>query len=556
MPITATRHRTFLFLCAMFCALSNQQAHAGVDDCLKAALNTANPEDLKKAAAFATKHPSCLSNLLPPTLVPYVALSGSLDAANQSGALNEVGLGFSSYAQCNNNINPGKQTVKQLAPVLKPVCGTLNMDCGVFEGPAADEVNGQLTSEVPLLSLLPCSCAAATSGLGVEKIATLLKDAKQCGATVEQVAEAFSDAAVGVYDVAGDALELGSDAASYALKLGEDIAKSVGSVTCAVSKLWGGCKSTPPSYKNTATAICKAHGSTWWAASKTQAPNDIFVQCNDGLYCWAQPGETLRCEQRRTSARRNSDIADMKQWCPQRANELDAGYKLQCHDGWCKSAVTNVTSKYNEACLQVATQDEASKLPTAVAGAEMKDWLGFREDQILSKYEQIIKESIQRDPKTPALELLATYECRPFLGRTDQSLCKWPGGFQQCKKLADAGKIKKCFLAGGGEYSPIRINPAVIGALGNAGAIKTPAVIVAPRTATATATPSIVVSDVFLRNAAQKGCLPFNGQRDVLQCDNQGGYDECVQAVNRHWLRQCRNAVNGEIFPTQLRLQK
>ena len=112
-----------------------------------------------------------------PTLVPYVALSGSLDVANQSGALNKVGLDFSTYQQCANKVNPGKATVKQLAPVLKPVCGNLNMDCQMFEGTAADEVNEQLASEVPLLSLLPCSCAAATSGLGVEKIATLVNNA-------------------------------------------------------------------------------------------------------------------------------------------------------------------------------------------------------------------------------------------------------------------------------------------------------------------------------------------------------------------------------------------
>ena len=136
------RHAACILLLSSLYLLPSNKTMAGVDDCLKAALNTANPSDLKKAAAFATSHPSCLANLAPPTLVPYIALSGSLDAANQSGALNKVGLGFSSYEQCAEKINPGKQTVKQLAAVLKPVCGTLNMDCGIFDGPAADEGRG------------------------------------------------------------------------------------------------------------------------------------------------------------------------------------------------------------------------------------------------------------------------------------------------------------------------------------------------------------------------------------------------------------------------------
>lgn len=564
------RHAASLLLLGSLCLLQTNKAMAGVDDCLKAALNTANPDDLRKTAAFAANHPGCLQNFVPPTLVPYVALSGSLDVANQSGALNKVGLGFSTYQQCANKLNPGKATIKQLAPVLKPVCGTLNMDCQMFEGAAADEVNEQLASEVPLLSLLPCSCAAATSGLGVEKIAKLVKETKQCGATFEQVGQVMGDAAKGVYNIGGDAIALGGDAAAYALKLGEDVAKSVGNVTCAVSKIWGGCKSTPPSYKTTATAICKTHGATWWAASKTQAPNDIWVQCNDGLYCMAAPGENLRCMQHRTPAQRNSDIAQMKQWCPQREEELDAGYKLQCHDGICKIAVTNVASKYGVACMKRVTGSETKQFPSDELGAEMKAWQGgFDENQLISSFEQLIIESIRRDPKTTPIALLATYECRPFLGRVEQSLCKWNGGYQICKKLVDAGKMQKCFLAGGGEYpSPTLTSFKNII---NAAAITKPPVATQQTQETPTtisngslargARPAATddapmqVSDGFLANAARKGCRPFLGRRDQLLCDNQAGYEECVQAVNRNLLKQCRNSMNNEIFPAALRVQ-
>lgn len=453
------RYFNYLVLTIILLVSQPNSAFAGLDDCLKAALNTANPDDLKKSAAFAYNHPSCLQNLVPPTLVPYVALSGSLDAANQSGALNQVGLGFNSYGQCKDKLDLGKATVKQLAPVLKPVCGTLNMSCQMFEGQAADEVNSQLASEVPLLSLLPCSCAAATSGLGVEKIAELVKETKQCGATLAQVGEALGDAANGVYKVGGDALEFGEDAASYALKLGEGIAKSVGSVTCAVSKLWGGCKSTPPSYKSTATAICKSHQSTWWAASKTEQPNDVYVQCNDGLYCWAWPGKDLACEQRRTKAEQDADIAQMKQWCPQHSDELKAGYQQQCHDGWCKTAVTNVANVYTGACLKLPANTEKENLPTAVKGAEMKRWTDIEEPTYISKFENLIRESIRRDPNVTAQALMSTYDdCKPFLGRADEWLCKWNGGYQACKKLVNGGKMKKCYLEktgdtpNGGEY--------------------------------------------------------------------------------------------------------
>lgn len=51
---------------ALLCCFIPGQSRAGVDDCLKAALNTVNPDDLKKAAAFAANHSSCLQNLVPP----------------------------------------------------------------------------------------------------------------------------------------------------------------------------------------------------------------------------------------------------------------------------------------------------------------------------------------------------------------------------------------------------------------------------------------------------------------------------------------------------------
>jgi hypothetical protein len=60
---------------------------------------------------------------------------------------------------------------------------------------------------------------------------------------------------------------------------------------------------------------------------------------------------------------------------------------------------------------------------------------------------------------------------------------------------------------------------------------------------------AIAVSDALLNNAAAKGCFPFEGRRDDLMCRNQAGYDECVQAVNRNLIAQCRNANTGEMFP-------
>ncbi|HWS39978.1 MAG TPA: hypothetical protein VN247_01655 [Arenimonas sp.] len=567
------RHVASLVFLGALCLLPSKIASAGIDDCLKAALNTANPSDLKKAAAFATNHPSCLVNLAPPTLVPYIALSGSLDVANQSGALNKAGLGFNSYQQCADKVNPGNATVKQLAPVLKPVCSTLNMDCNVLEGPAADEVNSQLASQVPLLSLLPCSCAAATSGLGVEKIAELVKDTKQCGATIAQVGEALGDAAVGVYDVAGDAVGYAGDATNEAIKLGESIVNSIGSAGCALySLVGGGCgDSPPPSAISVGTAICKPRQGLWMLGSASSQPNDFSLKCNDGLQCVAKPGKPTQCAQGMTKTQSEKAEADKvladaamreanPKICLQRGGELKKGYDLRCRDGQCKTATFFVAAEYADICTKGSNfHPQAAAL-----------WTIDGEKPFLDKFEKMITESIQRDPKTPPLELLRTYDCRSFLGRADESLCNTSMGFNVCKKLVDAAKMTVCRMKDGTVYRVLTINPAVLGALGKASINTTPVTTVpiseptiateaAPtvinnasllrtaQIASETATPAIEVSDTFLANAAKKGCRPFLGHRDQLMCDNQAGFDECVQAVNRNMLHECRNAVNGEI---------
>lgn len=545
---------------ACLCLLPWSEATAGVDDCLKAALHNANPDDVKKAAAFAVNHPTCLPNLVPPYTVPYAAMSGSLDAANQSGALNQVGLGFNNYAQCKANFDPGRLTVTKLAPVLKPICSSINIDCQLFEGSAADQANAQLIEQVPLLGMLPCACAAATSGLGLDKLAQLTGDAQQCASTFTEIGEALSDAASGTVSLGEGALALGEDAARQALQLGDDIANSIGSVGCAVSRIWGGCQGAPPSYKTTATAICKAHGSTWWAASKTEKPDDFFVQCNDGLYCWAWPGSSLKCEQRRTAAERQQDLSEMKQWCPQRHASLVTGYHAQCHDGLCKVAANNVASQYLAACLETVSDEEAGSLPTDRRHAEYQYWMASEDPGFISRFDALVIESIRRDPKTTPQQLLATYECRTFLGRKDESLCKWEGGFQQCKKLVDAGVMQKCRLAGGTkEYPSPTLQGSVAKVVGEAlRPVRTTPTSTIPAEASPTdaaqpglmvqqRTPLSRIDDEVQESLEQHGCKPFSARANDRLCADDTAFTFCLRLLAMQQVNVCRNDASGEV---------
>jgi hypothetical protein len=433
--------------------------HASVGDCLKAAYQAVNPKDLERAAQFASQHPTCLTNLVPPYVVPYAALSGSLDAANQSGALNQVGLGFgNNYGQCVAKLDPGKAALKQLAPVLKPVCGTLNMNCNAFESEAASQVNSHLTEQFPLLGMMPCACAAATSGLGVEKIAETLKTARQCGATLAEVGKVVGNAANGVYDTGSKAVDATSDAANKAAesmgKLISTASGALGTAYCAVAGIVGGCDTSPPPTGLTvATSWCKPRAGLKAYQSVSNLPNDFSLICGDGTQCVVRPNQPVRCqtpEMKAASqaAKAKQDAATVqtnKTWCTQRTTALKTGYDALCRDSSCKGGVFLVAADFSAKCLKNSDAAEGfSPYP-----AEL--WAVNGETPLIALFEKLIKESIQRDPKASVNESMNAWACRSFLGRPDERLCPSKPGFDACVKLVQSGQLKACRLVGSQE---------------------------------------------------------------------------------------------------------
>ncbi len=552
------RYATSMLLLSALCLLPSNKALAGIDSCLSLALDAANPKDLQKSANFAYNHPTCLDNLIPPTLIPYIALSGSLDAANKSGALNQVGLAFgNNYQQCRDNFDPGKTIVKKLAPVLKPVCDTLGMNCKMFEGEAADQINSELTSEVPLLSLLPCSCAAATSGLGVDKLAELIKSTGQCAGTLADAGKILGKAAIGAYHAGESVLGAGGDALGYGAKLLGEFTGVAQDFGCLVSGgVFGGC---PSADNKAATAFCKSHGGLELYTDGLE-----FVGCNDGSFCGAGGNGQVICSTKAATQalidKLEKDKMEIENfnaaWCPNKRDILNANYSPKCHGTDCKIGVGFVLASYNGECSK----------QTVLQGPI---WDANFSKKYIEEINGIIKESVINDPQSDPFDVLAYYDCRPFLGRADQALCGGTWGFVECKKLVDQNRLKTCATPQDNQRYPLPTIAKLTNVINTGVITKEPAATEqAPMTisngsllratpaTSATATPSIVVSDVFLANAAQKGCRPYLGRRDELLCENQAGFNECVQAVNRNMLKQCRNAENGEIFPTQLRLQK
>lgn len=543
------------------------RVRAGLDDCLKTVTSSANPDDVKKAAVFAAKYPSCLAHLVPPDTVPYVALSGSLDAANQSGALSKVGLGFSNYAQCTANFDLGRTSLKQMALVLRPICSSINLDCQTLENDAAGEINARLTEQVPMLDMLPCACAAATSGLGVEKLAKLARNAGQCASTAAEVGKALQDVASGTVKAGQDAGELGADVANAAYETGKAIVNTVGNAACEVGSWVGACdnssNSPPPTALTIATAICKPRGGIEMISSRTQQSDDFSVTCNSGLSCRAMPGKPLECTQLRTVSEYQQDLAEMQQWCPAHAKSLASGYHAQCHDNWCKVAVNNVASQYEEQCLGALSASQAASGPLGHSRDEYQGWMRWRDKGFIDQFDLLVIESIRRDPNTTPRQFLSTYDCRTFLGREDQFNCRSSGGFQHCKKMVDAGKVHKCFLAGSTqEYAGLNVSGKAAQRIRDAAddsrmprdTVPSPDTVTPPAMEALPATPSVRDNSRTIQidgtpqdSLTRRGCTPVRGQAEDRQCVDDAAFAYCMRMQATRQVKVCRNAATGEV---------
>ena len=481
----------------------SRPAAADVGSCLSLAYSAADPRDVEKAASFAAHHSECLQDLEPPVpLIPYAALSESLDAANQSGALGKVGLAFGdSYDTCVAKFDLGKVVLKQLEPVLKPVCGTIHLDCDIFEQQAGSEANAQIVNEVPLLGLLPCACAAATSGLGVTKIKELLNKAESCGGTLADAGKAVVGVAKGVY-------------------------KAAETVGCAVESLWGGCSSDdppppPPDGISAAADWCAPYGGIQSAQSRTNRPDDFSVVCNDGSKCTVAPGKTPRCataaqikqyEQQQAvhdAALRQSNTL----WCQQKSGVWRTQYEAQCHDAQCRTEVDGIVAEYVNETLAEANGPRPFPA-NQIASLYAKKYL--------DRFDDAIDGSIARDPKSGFQTVLTAYSCKWFLGREGEELCPTQHGYEACKRFVDTNLVRVCLQAGqaNSKYANKLMDDP-------------------------NADPTV--------RMGLYGCKNFLGRTGEKLCDQQKGFEICKQAADRGLVKECISSQTQEKYQPGVR---
>lgn len=432
-----------ILICLSTLLVTSNFAKAGLDDCLGAVFSAADPNDLALAANFVADHGECLPNFVPPTLVPYLAVSGTLDGLNQSGALNKAGLGFGNrdYNACTAQFDIGKQGIAKLMPVIGPVCKNLGLSCSSLANGVGNASNAQLQSEIPFLGLLPCSCAVATSGLGAEKLKDIVNKTQSCGVALQDVGKVLGDGAKGAYAIGKSAVQTGENIVQAGV--------------CAVESLFGGCDSSdppppPPTGISEANNWCAPHGGLKEALSKTNQPNDYSVRCNDESACVIRPGKTPACST-------GAQIAAHKELLKQQQDALrqkNIGWgnvqkgvwgslsSAKCSDDKCRFGVKLLTTAY---ILEAVKKANEGILPSEAAFIAEIPAL---KKPFLKEVEAQVNQSIIRDPHALAKDVLSAYGCSAWHNHANQSLCPNKAAYEACKNFVDKNQWELCYLAG------------------------------------------------------------------------------------------------------------
>jgi hypothetical protein len=99
---------------------------------------------------------------------------------------------------------------------------------------------------------------------------------------------------------------------------------------CAFEDIFTDCEEAtppPPTGIGNATAFCAPFGGLQAAISKTNAPDDYSVVCNDGSACIAKPGQPVKCQSAARSA--------LSKW----ASNFLGVWAGQCEDDQCRGAM-------------------------------------------------------------------------------------------------------------------------------------------------------------------------------------------------------------------------
>jgi hypothetical protein len=422
-------------------------------------LTTGAAEDAVKAAEFAINHGECLPPVaaLDPVLISMTGGILGLQAANQlPRPAGQCKAAIFSVAQrpIAGMINVAVNQTPVLSPIFPQSARTR------LQALANGSANEQLFS-IPGVSViaekLSCGCAVAETGVPIEQLRDRSKLALE---TVNSCAGVITSLFNGAYSVASTTVAAVQAALS---DLYGSFSDGVSAISCGLGIT--SCPSEnkgPPffcvGYHNLRSRnipmsdIQQQWASIWqtqwgmmglWGAQNSEAPPNPYdadiSHCEIEYQAMIEQAERARImAEQLTNAERFADSFALRyfiDWSPECKGDM------QCRDG-----LAMVADQFGDDLADPETLALYPNFPATVMAMNEKYRSNARSIVAIARDRRYT--ALRANPTAPTIDRLPAFDCNPYLGREQQSLCKNAAGFNVCKDYVNANAWRLCYAPG------------------------------------------------------------------------------------------------------------
>jgi hypothetical protein len=448
---------------------------------IQAIKDASDPEKAVKVAKFVVEHGECVPKITAadPTLI---VMTGAIAGFQEKGWLPKDADGC-----VDSSIGVGSKYVASALVNAPGVSSLLTTDASALLKDIAKGATDSTLYDVPGFSFIAqsvtCGCAVASEGIPIDELKS------QITATLESVegcSGVLANLLGGAYETSKQALAAVNDAAAKAYGSMKDTVNAIG---CELGL--GGCDDDPPGppffcvgYENirrqgvSAEQLLASFGWMWKDTPQTSAlsPFVPMTASSSGAFGadkkaqeaaadaknkevdgWFAACEVSYQQKIADEAKKIADAEEEKRILKEleKAEKLASSYALRFAFDWipkcrkdsaCEKGVSMIADQFG---ADLADPETIKKHGTFTAAAKaVYAKYSSNAGVAVALADERRKKSIRKDRNAAPADKLWAYDCKPFLGRDKQSICRDQAGFDICKAYVKQDRWGLCVKSG------------------------------------------------------------------------------------------------------------
>lgn len=511
---------------------------------VKALEKAADPAKAAKAAKFVVEHGECVPRITSadPTLI---VMTGAIAGFQEQGWLPK-----GADACVDSSIGVGSKYVASALVNAPGVSSLLSSDANALLKDIAKGATDQTLYDVPgfayVAQSVTCGCAVASEGIPIDELKGQITDTLE---GVEGCSGVLANLLGGAYDAGKQTVAVVGAAAA---QLYGSMKNAVNAVGCELGL--GGCDADPPgppffcvgysqirSQGVSADQILSSFGWMWKDTPQTDAlgifapktglgssPSSGFPPDKQALAAaadaknkevdgWFAACEASYQQALKDAAQKLADAEEEKRILKEleKAEKLASVYALRFAFDWipkckkdsaCEKGISMIADQFGADLADPVTIKKYGSFGAAAKAVYAK--YSSNAGVAVAFADERRKAAIKKDRKATPADRIWAYDCRSFLGRDKQSICRDQAGFDVCKSYVKAGQWGLCVKGGAAQGAFFATGSLLQSSLKSAGCI--------PESQTRVST-----SWQCLSPAARDRCSDFRRGGSAMSCRHE-----------------------------------